>query len=124
MEPFPNPEYLPNRPVSERRADGRDACAKVPLGSHAAWASRNGHRDPLAILELQARDRVRELVPIRYGRMALSSFAFYRGAAAVMAADLAGTARCGLRAQLCGDAHLLNFGLFETPEALTDLRSQ
>jgi hypothetical protein len=77
MEPFPNPEYLPNRPISERVADGRDACAQVPLDSHAAWASRNGHRDPLAILELQARERVPGRVPIRYGRMALSAFGFY-----------------------------------------------
>src|SRR5262249_23944861 len=73
-------------------------------------------RDPVAILEAQAPSRVAELVPIRYGRMLVSPFTFYRGAAAVMAHDLAGTPRAGLNAQLCGDAHLANVGGYASPE--------
>jgi uncharacterized protein (DUF2252 family) len=84
--------------------------------SHAAWDPPSDRPDPVSLLEAQARTRVPELVPIRYGRMLASPFAFYRGAAAIMAADLAHTPWCGLRAQLCGDAHLANFGLFASPE--------
>ena len=73
-------------------------------------------RDPIALLEEQAVERVPELVPIRYGRMSASPFAFYRGAAYVMASDLARTPRTGIRVQLCGDAHLANFGGFASPE--------
>ena len=72
--------------------------------------------DPIALLEEQAESRVPELVPIRYGRMLVSPFTFYRGAALIMAADLAATPRSGLNAQLCGDAHLSNFGVFASPE--------
>ncbi|WP_374967836.1 DUF2252 domain-containing protein [Terrabacter sp. BE26] len=93
----------------------REAAERMPLGSHAQLPSWAG-RDPLAILEEQGRSRVPELLPVRYGRMLASPFAFYRGAAAVMAADLAAAGSTGLTAQLCGDAHVSNFGLFGTPE--------
>ena len=83
-----------------------------------------GRTDPLAILALQATTRIPELVPIRYGRMAASAFAFFRGAAAVMAADLAADEHSGLEVQLCGDAHLSNFGGFASPEREPDLRRQ
>ena len=79
-------------------------------------APRAERIDPIALLEEQAADRVSELVPIRYGRMSASPFAFYRGAAYVMASDLAGTPQTGLRVQLCGDAHLANFGGFASAE--------
>jgi uncharacterized protein (DUF2252 family) len=99
-----------------RAAAGAAARARVPLASHADSGSALEDRQPLAVLAAQAADRVPELVPIRYGRMLVSPFSFYRGAAAVMAADLAGTPTSGLVSQLCGDAHLANFGLFGTPE--------
>jgi uncharacterized protein (DUF2252 family) len=88
----------------------------VPHERHDSWAPSPGRPDPIATLEAQSAARIPELVPLRYQRMASSAFAFFRGGAAIMASDLAGTAVSGLRAQLCGDAHLLNFGLFETPE--------
>jgi uncharacterized protein (DUF2252 family) len=87
----------------------------VPRVSHAAWTAPE-HRDPIAVLEAQAATRVPELLPIRHGRMAASPFAFFRGAAAVMASDLAGSPHSGIRVQLCGDAHLANFGGFASPE--------
>jgi len=100
----------------ERAAAGRAARSRARRSSHAAWEPPAGREDPVAILERQARSRVPELVPIRYGRMAASPFAFFRGAAAVMAADLAGTPVSGLRAQACGDAHLSNFGAYAAPD--------
>jgi uncharacterized protein (DUF2252 family) len=99
----------------ERAANGRAVRAAVPRSSLGALELLPD-RDPLAILAGQAASRVPELVPIRYGRMLASVFAFFRGAAAVMARDLAGHAATGLRTQLCGDAHLLNFGGFGSPE--------
>ncbi len=93
----------------------RAATERMPVAAHAELAPWAG-RDPLAILEEQGRSRVPELLPIRYGRMLASPFAFYRGAAAVMAADLAASGSTGLTVQLCGDAHVSNFGLFATPE--------
>ena len=101
--------------VAERRARGRDARSRVPRSSHVLLEVQDG-RDPVALLEAQAASRVAELVPIRYGRMLASPFAFFRGAAAVMAYDLAPLPRTGLQAQLCGDAHLMNFGGFASPE--------
>jgi uncharacterized protein (DUF2252 family) len=95
---------------------GITARETTPPAAHAELPQPDARRDPIAILERQAVDRVPELVPIRHGRMLASPFAFYRGAAAVMAADLAGTPDSGLRVQLCGDAHLSNFGLFASPE--------
>jgi hypothetical protein len=100
----------------ERAAFGREARAKVPRSRHGQWAPSAGRADPLEILALQATSRIPDLVPIRYGRMAASPFAFFRGAAAVMAADLAHDDPSGLEVQLCGDAHLSNFGGFASPE--------
>jgi uncharacterized protein (DUF2252 family) len=102
--------------VDERAARGKAARAEVPRRSHAGWEPAPGRRDPVAVLEEQAQTRVPELVPIRYGRMLVSPFTFYRGGAALMAADLAGSPRTGLRVQLCGDAHLSNFGAFAAPD--------
>ncbi len=102
--------------VSERVAKGKAARSGAPRSSHAGWEPPAGREDPVAILERQAATRVPELVPIRYGRMSASPFAFFRGAAAVMAADLATTPDSGLRVQACGDAHLSNFGAFAAPD--------
>ena len=101
--------------AEERAARGRSARAECPRSSHAGFELAPD-RDPVAILEAQASSRVPELVPVRYGRMLVSPFTFYRGAAAVMAHDLASTPRAGLRAQLCGDAHLSNVGGYASPE--------
>ena len=100
----------------ERATAGKRARAEVPRSSHEAWEPPSDRPDPIEILERQAETRVPELVPIRYGRMLTSPFAFYRGSAAVMASDLAQTPRSGLRVQLCGDAHLSNFGAFASPD--------
>src|SRR5215467_8086486 len=94
---------------TEHAARGQAARTRVPRASHARIEFPE-NRDVIGLLEEQAATRVPELVPIRYGRMLVSPFAFYRGAAAIMAADLASTPNVGLRAQLCGDAHLSNFG--------------
>jgi uncharacterized protein (DUF2252 family) len=110
------PRIVPHLSTSERAARGKAARAEVPRSSHAAWGSPPGHRDPVEILDDQATQRLPELVPVRYGRMLTSPFAFFRGAAAIMAADLAATPRSGLQVQLCGDAHLSNFGGFASPE--------
>ena len=106
---------VPHLTVGERAARGKAARLETPRASHADWTPAKG-RDPVEILEKQALSRVQDLVPIRYGRMLTSAFAFYRGAAAIMAADLAPTPRSGLPVQLCGDAHLSNFGGFASPE--------
>ena len=100
----------------ERVARGRAARAEVPRSSHAEFTVGPERADPLTLLEGQAVTRVPELVPIRYGRMASSAFAFFRGAALPMASDLARTPRSGLVVQACGDAHLANFGVFASPE--------
>ena len=105
-----------SRPAEERVAQGKRLRGEVPRSSHAGFEPAPGRPDPIELLERQAATRVPELVPIRYGRMLVSPFTFYRGAALVMAADLATTPRSGLRAQLCGDAHLSNFGIFGSPE--------
>ena len=106
----------PVRDPAARAAAGLAARKRTPLDSHAEFADGPGRPDPVAILTGQAATRVPELVPIRYGRMLVSPFTFYRGAAAVMAADLARTPSSGLVAQICGDAHLSNFGVFGSPE--------
>jgi uncharacterized protein (DUF2252 family) len=95
---------------------GRAARETAPLASHAAWEPLPDRADPVAVVERESSGRWQDLVPIRHGRMAASPFAFYRGAADVMAADLAQTPTSGIPAQLCGDAHLMNFGVFRTPE--------
>ena len=99
---------------ADREARGKDARAAAPLESHAEFTPGRG-RDPVGLLLEQEKTRVPELLPIRHGRMLVSPFTFYRGAALPMAADLATTPASGLRAQLCGDAHLANFGAFASP---------
>ena len=101
---------------ADRATRGKSLRTAVPRSSHACWEPRPDRPDPIALLEEQAADRVPELVPIRYGRMSASPFAFYRGAAYVMASDLAASPQTGIRVQLCGDAHLGNFGAFASPE--------
>jgi uncharacterized protein (DUF2252 family) len=100
----------------QRHERGRDARRLVPRGSHAEWAPTSDRPDPVELLEAQAKGRLEELLPIRYGRMMASPFAFLRGSAIVMAHDLASTPKSGIQAQLCGDAHLLNFGAYASPE--------
>ena len=102
--------------VDDRRARGLEARDNAPLSSHSGWAPAAGRPDPVALLEDQDADRVLDLVPVRHGRMGVSAFTFYRGAAKIMAADLDGTPTAGLDVQLSGDAHLSNFGLFASPE--------
>jgi uncharacterized protein (DUF2252 family) len=110
-----NLDVTPHRSIEERIELGRAARAHTPRSAHAEVPDP-GRRDPVAVLAGQDAGRVAELLPLRYARMALSPFTFYRGSAAVMAADLAATPVSGLRVQLCGDAHLANFGFFASPE--------
>jgi uncharacterized protein (DUF2252 family) len=114
IDPVPALER-PTDPAA-RYATGRAARLDVPFDAQAALPSGDGRPDPVELLAAQGATRVPELVPIRYGRMLVSPFTFFRGAAAVMAADLARTPSSGLTAQLCGDAHLSNFGVFASPE--------
>jgi uncharacterized protein (DUF2252 family) len=102
--------------VDERVARGKRARERMPRRRHGEWAPASGRPSALSILEAQEQTRVPDLVPIRHGRMAASAFAYYRGAAAVMASDLAPEPRTGLDVQLCGDAHLVNFGGFAAPD--------
>src|SRR6476469_865219 len=107
---------VPHLSVAERAARGRAARREVPRSSHADFSPAPHRPDPVELLESQAPSRVPELVPIRYGRMLVSPFTFYRGAALIMAADLASSPTSGITTQLCGDAHLMNFGAFGSPE--------
>ncbi len=100
---------------AERAAAGKAARSRLPLDAHSEIV-RGERADPIVLLQDQAATRVPQLVPIRYGRMLATPFTFYRGAAAVMAADLGSTPDTGLTVQLCGDAHLSNFGFYTTPE--------
>jgi uncharacterized protein (DUF2252 family) len=102
--------------IEERVAKGDAAREQAPLSGHAKWRPAAGRQDPVGLLEEQDTTREPDLVPVRHGRMMVSPFTFYRGAAKVMAADLAATPVAGLDAQLCGDAHLSNFGAFASPE--------
>ncbi len=102
--------------VGERRAKGKDARGRAPLTSHADWVPSADRPDPVALLEEQNVTREPDLVPVRHGRMVASPFTFYRGAARIMATDLKDTPTAGLNVQLCGDAHLSNFGAFASPE--------
>jgi len=102
--------------ADERAAMGKAARAAVPRSAQGAWEAMASRPDPVALLESQAVSRVQELVPIRYGRMLVSPFTFYRGAALIMASDLSTTPRSGLNVQACGDAHLSNFGVFASAE--------
>ena len=110
------PDAVPHLTVDERIARGKAARAEVPRSRHGEYEPAADRADPIELLESQAKTRVPELVPIRYGRMLVSPFTFYRGAAKLMANDLAGTPRSGLTVQCCGDAHLSNFGVFASPE--------
>jgi uncharacterized protein (DUF2252 family) len=103
---------------ADRAARGEDARAEVPRESHAVFDPPADRPDSLTLLEEQAKSRLQELVPVRWGRMASSPFAFFRGAALPMASDLAGTPVSGLAVQACGDAHLSNFGIFGSAERL------
>jgi len=107
---------VPHLTAAERVARGKAARAEVPRTRHAIFDPPARRPDPIKLLERQAKTRVPELVPIRYGRMLVSPFTFYRGAALIMASDLAATPRSGLQVQCCGDAHLSNFGVFASPE--------
>jgi len=102
--------------LDERKAAGRQAQDRTPPSSHAGWRPAADRPDPVALLEEQNITREPDLVPVRHGRMMVSPFTFYRGAAKIMATDLAATPVAGLGAQLCGDAHLSNFGAFASPE--------
>lgn len=106
----------PHRPPDERRAAARALRKQVPRSAHGVWEPHSDRPDPVELLVEQNRTRVPELVPLRFGRMAVSPFAFLRGSALVMAHDLATTPTSGLDVQLCGDAHLANFGIFASPE--------
>jgi uncharacterized protein (DUF2252 family) len=109
-------KVVPHLTPSERVAQGKTARAEVGRSVLGAWAPPSNRRDPVDLLEEQAVTRVEELVPIRYGRMLISPFTFFRGAAYLMASDLAGVPRTGLEVQLCGDAHLSNFGIYAAPD--------
>jgi uncharacterized protein (DUF2252 family) len=115
MESGTKPQSVPHFTSAERVARGKAARVEVPRSAQGEIEFPKP-RDPVGLLEQQAVSRVPELVPIRYGRMLVSPFAFYRGGALIMAADLARTPDSGLRTQLCGDAHLSNFGVFGSPE--------
>jgi uncharacterized protein (DUF2252 family) len=115
-ESLPEIAYHPWESPKERAARGKDARKRSPRSSHASWDLTPDRPDPIDLLEEQAAERAPDLVPIRYGRMAASAFAFYRGGALIMAHDLASMPGSGFNTQLCGDAHLMNFGLFESPE--------
>ena len=111
--PQPDTPYLS---ADERAAKGKALRDAAPRTSHAGWQPFEGRRDPVELLSASNQGRVPALIPIRFGRMSASPFAFYRGSAALMAADLAHTPTSGIRVQACGDAHLMNFGAFATPE--------
>jgi uncharacterized protein (DUF2252 family) len=107
---------IPHPSVAQRLALGEEARDRTPLSSHRGWAPAADRPDPVALLQQQDATREPDLVPVRHGRMLVSPFTFYRGTAKIMAADLNDTPTAGLQVQLCGDAHLSNFGLFASPE--------
>jgi uncharacterized protein (DUF2252 family) len=113
---IPYTALLPHFTPTEHMARGRAARQETPRRAHASWEAWSDRPDPIDVLVEQGAHRTLELLPIRYGRMVASPFAFYRGGAAIMATDLATTPRSGLKAQLCGDAHLVNFGVFSSPD--------
>jgi hypothetical protein len=102
--------------IDDRQGKGLEARDRAPLPGHSGWGPAPDRPDPVALLKEQDTTREPDLVPVRHGRMMVSPFTFYRGAAKIMAADLADTPVAGLEAQLCGDAHLSNFGAFASPE--------
>lgn len=110
------PATVSGASVQDRMLAGRALRRQAPRRSHGEWSPAPGRPDPIDMLEIQSKDRIPELVPVRYSRMSSSPLAFYRGAALIMADDLAGTPRSDITVQVCGDAHLGNFGIFATPE--------
>jgi uncharacterized protein (DUF2252 family) len=116
QRPSPAVHAVPHLTAEERVKLGKEARTRAPRSSQAEFSPAVNRPDPVGLLERQATTRVPELVPIRYGRMLVSPFTFFRGAALIMTSDLATTPRSGLTAQVCGDAHLSNFGLFASPE--------
>src|SRR5215469_13175980 len=102
--------------LDERRASGTEARVRTPRAANSGWTPAPGRPSPVAMLVAQEKTREPDLVPVRHGRMMVSPFTFYRGAAKIMAEDLRNTPVSGLQVQLCGDAHLLNFGVFGSPE--------
>jgi len=103
-------------PIEERLVIGKNQRKQVPRSSHADWSPAPDRKDPIQLLQAQDQGRLQELLPIKYGRMLISPFTFYRGSAVIMGSDLASTPVSGLDVILCGDAHLSNFGIFATPE--------
>ena len=116
VESVTKSKRVPHPSLEERRARGKEARDRTPLSSHDGWAPASDRPDPVGLLEEQNLTRESDLVPVRHGRMLVSPFTFYRGTAKVMATDLAATPTAGLDVQLCGDAHLSNFGAFASPE--------
>ena len=117
--PSPTPSPLPqshNSPVADRMARGKALRERSPRKAQAEWKPPAKRADPIDLLIENSRGRLEDLVPIRYGRMLANPFAFYRGAAAIMASDLSHTPSTGLTLQACGDCHLVNFGGFATAE--------
>ena len=108
-------------PLAQRRTIGRKLRDTVPRASHGAWQAHAGRKEPLAILRAADATRQPDLMPLRYGRMLRTPFTFYRGSAGVMAADLAHTPATGIHVQACGDAHLMNFGGFDTEGKITGI---
>src|SRR5262249_28845068 len=107
---------IPHPSIDERRSMGLEARNPTPINDHANWRPASNRPDPVVLLEEQDETREPDLVPVRHGRMMASPFTFYRGTAKIMADDLAETPVSGLDAQLCGDAHLSNFGAFASPD--------
>ncbi|HTP99844.1 MAG TPA: DUF2252 domain-containing protein [Casimicrobiaceae bacterium] len=114
--PSPYPQQFHSRPEAERAAFGLRLRQRCPRNAHARWRPARTRPDPIALLIASDKGRLPNLIPLRYGRMMASPFTFYRGAAAIMASDLARTPATGIAVQACGDCHLLNFGGFATPE--------
>ena len=110
------PAAVGYRSRDQQYAEGKAIRDTCPRASHADWKPPADRVDSIEILEASNKERLPELIPVRYGRMIPSPFVFYRGAAAIMAAELAHTPATGIRVQSCGDAHLMNFGAFATPE--------
>ena len=103
-------------PRDDRKDRGKTLRASITRASHAGWSAPANRKDPILVLEESNKGRISDLTPIRWGRMSVSPFTFFRGAAALMAADLASTPSTKVHVQACGDCHLLNFGAFATPE--------
>lgn len=115
--PIESSPSLKSYPTQEElRAMGKSLREKCPRHAHSVWKAPNDRPDPIALMEEANKGRIPHLIPVRHGRMLKSPFTFYRGAALNMAMDLAGTPATGIRVQACGDAHLLNFGAYATPE--------